>query len=212
MIWTCSDDKMIDIDESSLLTAPNLVNGASTLASTTGGDIIQKKTPSAKKFANVGDSVSPLLSFISVSHKMKKMKKKRTYEKTIKQSKKEKLHIAQRKMNSMSLYQYYAELHRTYPNRVFVAAPLSYSNVKMEQNAMNHRLQDQCISRVVVYTDEWLTKYSNQLHRLPALVFDDNNNKNGQWMIDDDDDDDGNGQSSIDTTINPPTKIWGFLS
>ena len=82
----------------------------------------------------------------------------------------EQLHCALVEMHSMPVLEYYHRLLREYPELVHVAAPISYSTQEMYHEAIRHRLEDQCHTRVLLYERDFLLHHSHGLSRMPALM------------------------------------------
>ena len=111
---------------------------------------------------------------------------------------KEKLHNALERMYRKPLLEYYADLCRQYPERVKIAVPISYYNKDTELNACNHRMEDRCSTRILVYTNDFLSNHSNHLQNLPAITL----NENSEWTV---------SLNQSTTEINQPTRIWVFF-
>ena len=82
----------------------------------------------------------------------------------------EQLHHALKEMHSTPMLEYYQRLLREYPELVHVAAPTSYATQAMYHEVVEHRLEDQCHTRVLLYERDFLLHHSQSLTRLPALV------------------------------------------
>ena len=82
----------------------------------------------------------------------------------------EQLHLALVEMHSMPVLEYYHWLLHEYPELVYVAAPINYATQEMYDEAIRHRLEDQCHTRVLLYEREFLLHHSHGLTRMPALM------------------------------------------
>ena len=87
------------------------------------------------------------------------------------------LHDALVRLHSMPVLTYYLGLLRQFPDLLSVAAPYGYTDDgpaggRLYEHTIQHRLQDHCASRLLLYTNEYLLQHSDELQLLPALMVD----------------------------------------
>ena len=113
------------------------------------------------------------------------------------------LHDALVRMHSVPVLQYYLRLLRQFPDLLSVAAPYAYadddSGRLLYDSTVQHRLQDQCTSRLLLYTNEYLLKHSDELQLLPA------------WTLDSEEVPTLSCSTDAVVAAHRPTKVWLFF-